>query len=29
VTLKKKKLMIKDQMYSLMQKYRKEMKAGS
>jgi uncharacterized protein YdcH (DUF465 family) len=29
VTLKKKKLMLKDQMYSLLQQYRKEMKAGS
>ncbi len=29
ITLKKKKLMLKDQMYSLLQKYRKEMKAGS
>jgi uncharacterized protein YdcH (DUF465 family) len=29
VTLKKKKLMLKDQMYSLMQKYRKDLKASS
>jgi uncharacterized protein YdcH (DUF465 family) len=29
ITLKKKKLMLKDQMYSMVQKYRKEMKAGS
>jgi uncharacterized protein YdcH (DUF465 family) len=27
VTLKKKKLLLKDQMYSMVQKYRKEMKA--
>jgi uncharacterized protein YdcH (DUF465 family) len=29
ITLKKKKLMLKDQMYSMVQKYRKETKAGS
>ena len=29
VTLKKKKLMLKDQMYSIVQRYRKEMEAGS
>ena len=29
ITLKKKKLLLKDQMYSIVQKYRKEMKAGS
>lgn len=29
ITLKKKKLMLKDQMYSLMQKYRKETQADS
>jgi len=29
ITLKKKKLRLKDQMYSIVQKYRKEMKAGS
>ena len=28
-TLKKKKLMLKDQMYSIVQRYRKEMKVGS
>jgi uncharacterized protein YdcH (DUF465 family) len=28
ITLKKKKLMLKDQMYSILQRYRKEMKAG-
>jgi uncharacterized protein len=28
-TLKKKKLMLKDQMYSMVQKFRKEMEAGS
>jgi uncharacterized protein YdcH (DUF465 family) len=28
-TLKKKKLMLKDQMYSMVQKYRKQMSAGS
>jgi uncharacterized protein YdcH (DUF465 family) len=28
-TLKKKKLMLKDQMYSMVQKYRKQMDAGS
>jgi uncharacterized protein YdcH (DUF465 family) len=28
VTLKKKKLMLKDQMYLMLQQYRKEMKAG-
>jgi uncharacterized protein YdcH (DUF465 family) len=28
ITLKKKKLMLKDQMYSIVQKYRKEMKSG-
>jgi uncharacterized protein YdcH (DUF465 family) len=27
--LKKKKLMLKDQMYTILQRYRKEMKAGS
>jgi uncharacterized protein YdcH (DUF465 family) len=29
ITLKKKKLMLKDQMYLMVQKYRKEMKTGS
>ena len=29
ITLKKKKLYLKDQMYSMIQKYRKEMEAGS
>ncbi len=29
ITLKKKKLLLKDQMYTIVQKYRKEMKAGS
>jgi uncharacterized protein YdcH (DUF465 family) len=29
ITLKKKKLFLKDQMYSIVQRYRKEMKAGS
>ncbi|MGA2260395.1 MAG: DUF465 domain-containing protein [Acidobacteriota bacterium] len=29
ITLKKKKLFLKDQMYSMVQKYRKELKAGS
>jgi uncharacterized protein YdcH (DUF465 family) len=29
ITLKKRKLMLKDQMYSMVQKYRKEMKAES
>ncbi len=29
VTLKKKKLMLKDQMYSMVQKFRREMKADS
>jgi uncharacterized protein YdcH (DUF465 family) len=29
VTLKKKKLLLKDQMYSIVQRYKKEMKAGS
>jgi uncharacterized protein YdcH (DUF465 family) len=29
ITLKKRKLLLKDQMYSMVQKYRKEMKAGS
>ncbi len=29
ITLKKRKLMLKDQMYSMVQKYRKELKAGS
>ena len=29
ITLKKKKLILKDQMYSIVQKYRKEMKVGS
>lgn len=29
VTLKKKKLMLKDQMYSIVQRYKKEMEAGS
>jgi uncharacterized protein YdcH (DUF465 family) len=29
ITLKKKKLQLKDQMYSIVQKYRKEMKAES
>jgi uncharacterized protein YdcH (DUF465 family) len=29
ITLKKKKLMLKDQMYSIVQRYRKEMKTGS
>jgi uncharacterized protein YdcH (DUF465 family) len=29
ITLKKKKLMLKDQMYSIVQRYRKEMKVGS
>ncbi len=29
ITLKKRKLMLKDQMYSIVQKYRKELKAGS
>jgi uncharacterized protein YdcH (DUF465 family) len=29
ITLKKKKLFLKDQMYSILQKYRKEMEAGS
>lgn len=28
-TLKKKKLMLKDQMYSIIQKFRKQMEAGS
>jgi len=28
-TLKKKKLMLKDQMYSMVQKYRREIEAGS
>ena len=29
ITLKKKKLLLKDQMYSIVQRYRKELKAGS
>jgi uncharacterized protein YdcH (DUF465 family) len=29
ITLKKKKLMLKDQMYSIVQRYRKELKAES
>jgi uncharacterized protein len=29
ITLKKKKLMLKDQMYSMVQRYRKELKVGS
>ncbi len=29
ITLKKKKLMLKDQMYAMLQKYRKEVEAGS
>ena len=29
ITLKKKKLLLKDQMYSIVQKYRKDMKTGS
>ncbi len=29
ITLKKKKLLLKDQMYSIVQRYRKEMKTGS
>ncbi len=29
ITLKKKKLLLKDQMYIIVQRYRKEMKAGS
>lgn len=29
ITLKKKKLFLKDQMYSMLHKYRKEMEAGS
>ena len=29
ITLKKKKLMLKDQMYSIVQRYQKEVKAGS
>ncbi len=29
VTLKKKKLLLKDQMYSIVQRYKREMKAGS
>ncbi len=29
ITLKKRKLMLKDQMYSIVQKFRKELKAGS
>jgi uncharacterized protein YdcH (DUF465 family) len=29
ITLKKKKLLLKDQMYSIVQKYRREIKAGS
>ncbi len=29
ITLKKKKLFLKDQMYSMLQKYRKEMESGS
>lgn len=29
ITLKKKKLLLKDQMYSIVQRFRKEMKAGS
>ncbi len=29
ITLKKRKLMLKDQMFSIVQKYRKELKAGS
>ncbi len=29
ITLKKRKLMLKDQMYSIVQKYRKELKAES
>jgi uncharacterized protein YdcH (DUF465 family) len=29
ITLKKKKLMLKDQMYSILQRYRKGMKAGA
>ncbi len=29
VTLKKKKLMLKDQMYAMLSKYRKQMEAGS
>ena len=29
VTLKKKKLLLKDQMYSMLQRYRKEMEVGS
>ncbi len=29
ITLKKRKLMLKDQMYSMVQKYRRELKTGS
>ena len=29
ITLKKRKLLLKDQMYSIVQKYRKELKTGS
>ncbi len=29
ITLKKRKLMLKDQMYTMVQKYRREMKTGS
>lgn len=29
ITIKKRKLMLKDQMYSMVQKYRKELQAGS
>ena len=29
ITLKKKKLMLKDQMYSMLQKYRKEVQSGA